>query len=998
MSRTALGEFEHLVLLAILRLGENAYGAAIVDELEERTGRSVNQAAAYLTLRRLEEKGWVTSELGDPTPERGGAGETLLSPASRGDPQTAGFPGRPPLHVGGDRRGAGRVKRPPRIPEWILGFLLSEEDRDEVLGDLHERYVRQRKRTSGPGADRWYWFQALRSLPRLAWFRARRQNRTLPNRRTVSMSPSPRFSPVALLTDFRLALRILVREPAFSATAAIILALGVGAVTTMFSITNGILKDMPLEESQRIVAVDRTDPAIGDRHMGHSWEGYDLFRSEQTVLEDLAAFQENTLQLAGVDGQPLRRSGAAVSPQLLPILRVQVSLGRGFFDTDAEDGAPPVMIISEDLWRDYLGGDPEIIGKLLRVDGVQRTVVGLLPSGFGFPSDQQVWIPLSSRPPVQEDDPGTLFLIGRLRDGVSLEEAEAQLAGIGRRMVLAHPESSQSVIVSVGPYAKTFVDPAGRIMLWIMLLVVSFVLVIAAANVANLLLSRAVVRSKQVAIRMALGGGRVRVIFHLLMESLVLAVVGGVGGLLISWGAVEWFDRTLGPEVNVWWITFQVDRTVLAFTAACVAGATLLAGTVPALQASGIDLQGVMRSESAGTTGFRQGRISRVLVVGQLTLSCALLILSSLMVRGVMQMEALNPGFEPEGVVIGRIDLEAFDYPDLDARRAFAVELEDCLTAVTGAEAVALSTYQAGLGAASTFYTLDPDVSPDGSSRPTVQLNRVSDGFFGFYRMPMLDGRIFDARDRDGGERVAVVNEAMAQRLAPGGSVVGRQIFLGRTPSPQNGIRIVGVVGDAGVSVWEGEPHVGIFLPFWEAPLRTIRLAVRTPGEASPMTSSIREVVAALDPNLPLVEASTLNEALRHLHIAERTFGILFGVFGVAALLLAVVGLYGVVAFSVNRRARELGVRRALGASPAKILWTTFGDGLGPLALGLALGIGLGWLLAPLLGEALFGSDPQDPLVFSLIPLLLASAASLGLWIPSKRASRADPMTVLRTE
>jgi putative ABC transport system permease protein len=621
-----------------------------------------------------------------------------------------------------------------------------------------------------------------------------------------------------------------------------------------------------------------------------------------------------------------------------------------------------------------------------------------MPAWFGFPSNQQLWTPLSNQHVGAGDDAGTLWGVGRLKRGVTMSEAEAQLVGIGRRLVLAHPESSQTVTVSIEPYSEFFVDSSGRIMLWIMLLVVSFVLVIAAANVANLLLSRAVVRSKQVAIRMALGAGRVRVILLLLMESLVLAVLGGVGGLLLSWGAVGWFNRTLGPEVDAWWVIFGVDRAALLFTAACVAGATLLAGIVPALQASGIDLQAAMRSESAGTTGFRQGRISRVLVVGQLTLSCALLILSGLMVRGVAQMEAFEPGFDPAGVVTGRVDLESFDYPDLTARQAFAEEMEARLREIPGVEGAALSTSHAGLGAGSTFYSLDTDVDPDGRSRLTTELNHVSPGFFAFYRMSLQDGRLFDDGDRDVAERVVVVNDAMAERLAPGESVVGRQLFLGREPRPEDGIRIVGVIQDQGVSVREGRPYPGIFLPLWDEPLTMIRMAVRTHGKTTLVTPAVREVLAALDPNLPFHEVSTLQADLDHLNIAERTFGILFGVFGISALILAVVGLYGVIAFSVNRRARELGVRRALGASPKKILWTTFGDGLGPLGLGLALGIGLAWLLAPLLGEALFGSDPQDPLVFSLIPLTLALASGLGLWIPSRRASRTDPMMVLRTE
>lgn len=890
------------------------------------------------------------------------------------------------------------MTRPPRLPEWLLSTLVPPEDRDDLLGDLHERFLPIRGSGSGLRASGWYWLQTLRCLPRLAWFRTRLQNRSLSNRRTISMNPSPKFSLVALLTDVRHGLRILIREPAFAGTAALILALGVGATTTMFSISHSILRDLPVEDSHQLVSVDRSNVETGRLRMGLTPEGFSRILAEQTVLEGLAAWKASTWQLAGTEGRPVRLGGAAISPQAFGLLRVQPILGRGLVDADTEAGAPPVVVVGERLWRDQLGDTPDILGTVLKVAGIQRTVVGVLPEWFGFPENQELWTPLSIDLTQDPAEAGSFHTIGRLREGVTLDAARAELAGIGHRLTSADPERNQNITYEVRPFSDQFVDQSGRIMLYTMVLVVSFVLLIAAANVANLLLSRAVVRNKQVAIRMALGGGRSRVVRLLLIESLSLALLGGIGGLLLSWVGVGWFDRILGPEVEVWYIRFRVDGTALAFTAACVAGATVLAGIVPALQASGVDLREAMKSESGGTTGFRQGRTSKVLVVGQLTLSCALLIMASLMVRGVTELESTEHGFEPAGVFTGRVDLEAFDYPDQASQRAFAQEFRSRLNEIPGVAEVAFFSREPGMDANSLPYSLDTQVDGEERGRFAVEQRWVSEDFFDFFRMPLREGRLFSPQDMEAGEGVVVVNEAMADRLAPDGSAVGLRLFLGLNPAPEDGTRVIGVVEDPGVSVRQGAHFAGIYQPFWDKPDRTIRLSIRTQGEMAGMAASVREVLGTLDPNLPFHEVGTLQASLDAAHLAERVFAILFGIFGVAALVLAVVGLYGVVAFSVNRRARELSVRRAVGASPREILWATFRDGLVPLGSGLILGLGLAWLMAPLLGEALFGSDARDPLVFSLVPLLLASAAVLGLWIPSRRASNADPMVALRTE
>jgi predicted permease len=886
--------------------------------------------------------------------------------------------------------------RPPRVAEWLLSALLPAADREEVLGDLQERFL-GRSKGSHAGASLWYWRQVLGCVPRLAWFRVRPRAAAVGRARVLPVPEASRLSLVALLSDVRHALRIVVREPAFSATAALILSLGVGATTTMFSISHGVLKDMPLVEAERVVHVGRDDVASG-RLLGLPPEDIIALQAEQTVLEGLAAYDEVMFQLAGDEGPPERRSGAMISPQTFPLLRVPVRLGRGLVAADAQPGAPPVVVVGEPLWRDRWGGQADVLGSLVRVDGVQRTVVGVMAGEIAFPIDQQLWIPLSIGPTRQADDETSYHTFGRLRDGVGMEEARTQLSGIGGRLQRARAETGPSVRFAVRPFTDQLIDADGRTMMLTMVLAVSFVLLIASANVANLLLSRAVVRSKEIAVRMALGGGRIRVMTLLLAESLVLAVLGGLGGLALSFGAVGWFERVLGPEVDAWWIVFEVDRTALVFALVCVAGATLVAGVAPALQASNVDLQDAIKSESHGNTGFRQGRASRVLVVGQLALTCALLILSGLMVRGVVRLEAAERGFEPTGVLTGRVDLEEFDYPDDASRRVFSEELQGRLGVIPGVDEVAFLSSLPGRDAATLQFGLDDAVDLDGPARPSVETRWVTPSFFDFSRMTLRQGRLFDASDRDGVERVVVVNEAMAARLAPGGSAVGLRLFLGHTPTVDDGVRIVGVVDDADVSVRLGDRFAGIFLPFWELPWRTVRLAVRTQREAGALAAAVREVLRDLDPNLPFHEVETLESALDRVFLPQRTFGILFAVFGLSGLLLAAVGLYGVIAFSVNRRSREIGVRRALGASPGDILWRTFKDGLTPVVLGLALGLGLGLLLAPSLGEALFGSDPQDPVVFGLIPVLLMAVAGLGLWIPSRRASKVDPMAALRSE
>jgi len=879
--------------------------------------------------------------------------------------------------------------RPPRFFEWLFAAFLPSTVRDDVLGDLEERF-QARTDTSAAAARWWYRRQVIVGVPRLAWGgvagRIREQREDL-----GAIWHHGLFA----WSDVRHALGIVVREPFVTTIAVVVLALGVASTTTMFGIAHGLTRPLPIDNPDAFVRIARHAVDGGRRYTGMDAEDYRIVRSRQTRLEDVAATLSLGFQLSSEGVQPQRVSGVKIAPQGFDLLRVDASMGRTLDEEDAVPGASPVVVLSYRLWQSRYGGD-DPIGQEVRVNDQLRTVVGIMPPDFGFPLRAQLWIPLTLDGPEGASAGDRLDVFCRLREDVTIEEAGTEIAGLGERISLARPEVDMRAALTVEPFMTRYVPTEDLVLINLMVLMATAVLVIAATNVANVLLSRAVTRTKETAVRMALGGSRTRVLSLRLLECLTLAALGGGAGLVLSLLLISWFDRALGADMNMWWMDVRLDGTVFSFAVMCVVGATIVAGLLPALQSSAVDLKTAMRSESAGSTSFRQGRVSRFLVGGQLMLSCTLLILCGMIVLGARNLDRWEYAFGPERVLTGRVYLESFDYPDNDSRVELRRTLRESLNTVAGIEEVAFTTALPG-GQQAYQYSVEGDGQADSRALPTVEARFVSPEFFGMFEMARVEGRLFGTGDRDRSDRLAVVNERFARRLGGDASALGQRIRLGRASGEDGWVRVIGVVEDPGVIVREGKGAEGVFLPSWDSRSAATMLAIRV-RSSSPALTDVLETIHAIDPNLPFSEAALLSDVLLAENRPERVFALIFGSFGLIALALAVVGLYGVVAFSVSQRVREIGVRRAVGARSREIHWWTVRSGLVPLLFGLGAGVAVAWMLAPSMGELLFGTDPRNPYMFTAVPMILLAAAGLGLWFPARRAVRVDPMSVLRTE
>jgi len=793
--------------------------------------------------------------------------------------------------------------------------------------------------------------------------------------------------------DIAHAVGILKREPGLSVVAVLVLALGVSSTTTMYGLTHGLSRPLPIEDEADFVRIARHEARW--RYTRLTREDFEILSADQSSLIAVAAAVDQGFSVSGSESRPERLGGTAISPRAFEMLRVRPLLGRTLNEDDASPNAPPVVLLGHDLWRRRFGDD-DPLGQELRVNDQLRTIVGVMPDGFGFPRVSDLWVPLSSSASGAEGSGQRLSVFGRLRPGVSIDAADVEISGIGARIRAERPDDTGDARLRVEPFLEKEIAPEDRILINLMVMMAMVVLVIAATNVANVLLSRAAIRGKEAAVRMALGGSRWRVLSLRLIESLTLSTLGGAAGLILTHIALGLIRRTLAVELGAWWMDIRLDTSVFIVTVLCVFGATVVAGLLPAIQTSGIDLNSAMRAESGGSTSAKRGRISRFLVASQLTLSCAMLILCGTIVLGARQLDAVEYGFEPETVLTGHMFLADFDYPEREDRIEVRARLAQRLAAVPGVERVAFVSTLPG-GQSSTRYLVEGESYSADQALPGAELRFVAPDFFEMFGVEDVEGRRFSPGDRGTGDRVAVINSLLARTLAPEGSALGRRFRINPASETDEWIRVIGVVNDPGVMVWKGKPSEGVYLPDWDMRSRAVRFAARV----RPSESLITEVLAAvgeIDPDLPVYDTQLLSDFLIAENRPERMFAVIFGAFGLIAMTLAVVGLYGVVAFGVNQRVREIGVRKALGARGREIGWWTIQGGVVPLTSGLVLGVGIAWLVAPTLGELLFGADPHDPVMFSVVPLVLTFTAGCGLWLPARSAVRVDPASVLRAE
>ncbi|MBV9772851.1 MAG: ABC transporter permease [Gemmatimonadetes bacterium] len=803
-----------------------------------------------------------------------------------------------------------------------------------------------------------------------------------------------------LLQDLRYTLRTLGRSPGFVGMAVLALALGIGGNTAVFSVVYTLLyRPFPFADADRLAVVwdnnareGREYGELTPAHVGALREGARSFAG--VAAYDLAGYT-----LTGA-GEPEQVEGQTVDPSFFPLLGVRPALGRGFLPGEDRVGAPAVAVLGHDFWQRHFAGNPGVVGRTVMLDGVGTTVVGVLPADFRFPGHGDVWTPLVLPDSLwQSRRAHSLRLVAKLRPGVPITAARAEVDALSRDLERRFPDAEQGWRMSVHPLNEGLFQGPIRPILLVLLGAVGFVLLIACADVANLLLVRASVRQREVAVRVAMGASRWRLVRQLLTESLVLALLGGaLGALLGVWGvdalrlAFPPGFRELVPQIA----HLAVDRHALAYTALASLVTGLLFGLVPALQASRPDLSAVIKEGERGSTGgTRSGRLRTALVVGEVALALVLVTGTGLMVRSFLHQTEANPGFRPERTLTFWLALPSARYADAGKILAFQDALIGRLSALPGVASVGTVDPLPLTGEGKQLrFTVEGLAVPTPADTPSANLRLVSPDYFRAIGIPLLRGRAFTAADREGAPPVAVVSRGMAEQFWPGRSPLGRRLRMPRGESRE----VVGVVDD--VADWRLGKHsrAYLYLPYAQAPSQRIGVVVRTTGDPLAVGAAARRAVYALDPDQPVYGMRGMDRVVSDALFIQRVNAAMLGVLAVVALLLAMVGVYGVMAYTIARRTHEIGIRMALGASARDVLRQVVGEGMRPVLLGMAIGVvgalAVGRLLASLLWEV----GGTDPATFAAVPLLLAATALLACWLPARHATRVDPMIALRGE
>jgi predicted permease len=868
---------------------------------------------------------------------------------------------------------------------------------ESIKGDLDEEHRALQRSAPGRSFRAWYLREALKLGVRYAVLRfvsAGSPFGGTPGGRD-RMGPAER-----LLQEAGQGMRLLWRSPGLALFAVVAMGLGIGATSTMFSVSHGLLRDLPFEDPDRLVYVGWSHAARGDDKVELTASELAAWRQTQSTLEALAAVRRVSMDLAGAEGSPERVSGAEVTADAFPTLRVQPALGRDFLPEEATPGSPDVVILGHGLWTRRYGADPEVVGRAVRVNGRDRTVVGVMPEGFRFPELEDVWTPLQVEPGSEAPGEGARLYraFGRLKEGASLEEARATFGTAARRLVLAHPEPYNGFAPRVIPYYAYYVGADAVIIMITLVVIASFVLLIACGTVANLLLARAAGRTRELAVRGALGASRGRIMGQLLSESLVIATLGGILGAIIAWSGAALFHRTIAWQLPFYWMDCRIDGTVLTFVGLLVLVAAVLAGIAPALRVSGVGAGEALRDGDRGSSSLRLGRLSRALVVAEVALSFGLLTTAGMMAKGPLIHARRDPGFESAHLLTALVSLRRDEYPEAADWTRFFQELLARLDAVPGVQAATLTTSVPGLAANTSSFQLRGAAYGTGEDLPLTRIAFVAPRFFRTVGPDAVEGRVFNEADDADGEPVVVVNRSFAQRFFPGESPLGRQIRTGGLESEDAWATVVGVIPDLRMNGQKPGRPEGILLPLFQRPQRSANLLVRTSGDPLELAPLVRAAVAELDPGLPVSQVRTLRAAMADEARPELMFFTLLMICGSIALALAAVGLFGVLAFSVRRRTREIGVRMALGAEVRSVLWGILRGGMVQVTVGLVAGVILALALSPLVGGLFPGDQRVDWGVYGVVTALMLATGLAASLIPATHAVHVNPVEALRRE
>jgi predicted permease len=788
-------------------------------------------------------------------------------------------------------------------------------------------------------------------------------------------------------------------RPGHTAASLIALGLGIGLTTATFSIVDGLLlRGLPFPESERLMLLGSEDPARGlhgapvDPHDFADWA------RRQRSFEALAAFDIGTATLTTGSGAE-RLDASAMSAATLRLLRVEPAIGRNFGPRDEAPGAAPVALLGWRVWKDRFGGDPRIVGRGVRLNGSSATVVGVMPESFRFPWAQDVWTPLTAglgAPARGQGEP--VVVLGRLRRGVTLRQARIEMDSIARALALEYPRTNGGLGVLVKPYVEFVMGDSIEMALVTMLGAVLAVLLIACINVASLGMARAAQRSREIVVRTALGAGRARVAAQLLVESLLLAGAGAALGLGLARLGIGLFDGVLAGQNPPFWDQVRLDPASLLFALAATLTAGLLSGLAPALHAARTDLNQALKDEGRGATSLRLGWFNRGVVVAELALSCTLLVGAGLMIKSVLKAQGQPLGFATRGILTFRVAVFPERVPRPADRALFYGRLLERLAAMPGVQAAAGTEALPGNRSGSTPYAVEGHAYGAAADQPLAHAVAITPGLFAACRVPLLAGRDFGRMDTVAAPPVVIVNRSLARRAWPGQDPLGKRLRLPPGAAVEGWRTVVGVVPDLKMDGLEDRRPEGFYLPVSQRGPERLSFAVRAAGPPVALAPALRAAVAGLDRDTPIYFVQTMDRMLDGNRFATRMFGGLFSIFGVAALLLAAVGIYGVIALAVESRTREIGVRMALGAGRGDILAMLLRQSLAQLGLGLACGLPAAWGVSRLLGGVLFEVRPHDPAVFALVVATLALVALLATLVPAARAlswSRRSPLSAV---
>ena len=808
-----------------------------------------------------------------------------------------------------------------------------------------------------------------------------------------------------LAQDLRYGVRTLVSGGPVTVVAIVTLALGIGANTAIFSMVNGILlKPLPYANPSELVLIGERH---GDRPISVAWLNYMDWKAQNQVFAEVGATNTVFLNLTRRDTEPERLVGARVTSSYFRTLGVGALVGRTFTEAEDSAGGEPVVILSEGTWQRLFGGNRSVIGRALLMNDTSYTVIGVMPAAFVIQNPPiEAWVSMGRVGETfgnRGNHPG-ISVVARLKPGVTLERARADLDAIAARLARDYPATNSNIGVLVDPLHERFVGRDLTRALIVLLGAVAFVLLIACANVANLLLSRGAARQREIAVRTALGAGRARLLRQLLTESVLLAAAGGIGGVLLG----AWGLRALLAVVpdNLARVTaVRIDASVLLFTTALTLFTGVIFGLAPALQVSKPDLNETLKEGGrGGSRGAKAQRVRSTLVVAQVALSLVLLIGAGLMLRSFAELQASSPGIDPTNVVAAGVTLPGARYASDEPRRQFMRRLVDQLEAAPGVEAAATITpLPLSLNGWQTSFAVEGYPEPEPGKFPTNDIARITPDYFRVMGIRLLRGRAFTWQDNENAPSVAVIDETFAATWFANEDPVGRRIKInaghpvpGMPPPPW--VTVVGVVNHVKNYGIDQESRVEVYVPYIQSTVSQMTVVVKGPGGAAAMGQAMRDAVRAVDPTLPVVAIRTMDEYLARTLTSKRLMMLLLAVFAAVALTLAAVGIYGVMAYAVAQRTSEIGIRMALGAHPRDVLRLVVGQGMLLTVCGVALGLAGAYWLTRLMEALLFGVSATDATTFVGVAALLGAVAFLATWIPARRAARVDPLIALRSD